>query len=108
MLDLVQEPLALRVDESGVIRVGKTRVTLDIVVEAFNEGATAEEIVYQYPTLSLADVYSVIGYYLHRREDIDAYLQNRQRKAAEIQKENEARFPSEGIRERLLERRKQG
>jgi len=106
MLELVQEPLALRVDDSGVIRVGQTRVTLDIVVEAFNEGATAEEIVYQYPTLNLADVYSVIGYYLHRRAEVDAYLAERRERAAQVQRENEARHSSVGIRERLLARRK--
>lgn len=57
------ETLPLEMDAHGVIRVGKTRVTLDTVVAAFDEGATAEEIVQQYPTLLLADVYSVIGYY---------------------------------------------
>ena len=34
---------------------------------------TAEEIVQQYPTLDLADIYTVIAYYLRNREDVDAY-----------------------------------
>lgn len=59
-------PVPLNIDMDGVIRVGNTRVTLDTVVAAFKEGATAEEIVWQYPSLSLADVYAVIGYYLQR------------------------------------------
>ncbi|MEO0869309.1 MAG: DUF433 domain-containing protein, partial [Cyanobacteria bacterium J06642_11] len=42
------------------------------------EGATAEEIVEQYPSLQLADVYSVISYYLRRKTEVDAYLKIRQ------------------------------
>ena len=60
MVDSV--PLAMGAD--GVIRVSGTRVTLDTVLAAFREGATAEEIVQQYPSLALADVYQVIGYAL--------------------------------------------
>jgi hypothetical protein len=47
------EPIPLEADADGVVRVGGTRVTLDTVVAAFKDGATAEEIVYQYPSLSL-------------------------------------------------------
>jgi uncharacterized protein (DUF433 family) len=77
------EPLPLLVDDDGVVRVGGTRVTLDTIVTAFNEGANAEEIVQQYPSLSLADVYAVIGYYLRRRSEIDDYLEQRTIRAEE-------------------------
>ena len=60
------EVIPLAVDIQGVLRVGNTRVTLDTVIAAFADGATAEEIVQQYPSLHLADVYSVIGYYTSR------------------------------------------
>ncbi len=99
------EPLPLEPDADGVIRVGKTRITLDTVVAAFNEGATAEEIIQQYPSLSLADIYSVISYCLRRREDVDTYLRERQQRAAEVQEQNEKRFSPVGIRERLLLRK---
>ena len=36
--------------DNGVILVGKTRVTLDTVVAVFDQGATAEEIAYRYPS----------------------------------------------------------
>jgi len=97
--------IPLETDADGIIRVGGTRVTLDTVVAAFREGATAEEIVYQYPSLSLADVYLVIGYYLQRRTDVESYLCWRQRQADEVRRQNEARFDSYGIRDRLLARR---
>lgn len=98
-------PIPLEADADGVVRVGGTRVTLDTIVAAFREGATAEEIVYQYPSLNLADVYSVIGYYLQRRSDIEEYLRRRQQQSDQVREQNEARFDPRGMRDRLLARR---
>jgi uncharacterized protein (DUF433 family) len=53
--------IPLAKDANGVYRVGGTRVTLDLVVRAFNRGATAEEIVQDFPSLQLSHVYQVIG-----------------------------------------------
>ena len=102
------EIIPLHTDADGVIRVSRTRVTLDTVVQAFDEGATAEEIAQQYPSLPLADVYSVIGYYLHRQAEVSAYLGQRRKHAAEIRQQNEARSNPVGVRLRLLERRGRG
>lgn len=98
------EPPPLRTDEGGVVRIGETRVSLDTLIYAFNNGSAAEEIVYQYPTLRLKDVYSVIAYYLWNREEVEAYLAARQQEAEELQKKMEMLFPPQGIRERLLAR----
>ena len=98
--------LPLKTDKDGVIRVSKTRVTLDTIVTAFLEGLTAEEIAAQYPVVPLADVYSVIGYYLHQKKKVDAYLARREKFAEKVRKENEVRFDQSGIRERLLARKK--
>ena len=100
------ERVPIRADTDGVIRVGGTRVTLDTVVAAFDSGATAEEIVQQYPSVALADVYSVIAYYLRHRDDVQEYLARRRRQGADTQAQNEARFPSAGVRDRLIARRK--
>ena len=103
---LIQPELVpLKVDTDGVVRVAGTRVTLDTIVDAFNNGATAEEIAQQYPSLHVADVYSVIGYYLRRRSEVEAYLRQRQEQAHDVRKQNESRFGSRGIRDRLLARR---
>lgn len=104
-LTLSLETIPLTKDADGVIRVGNTRVTLDTVITAFLEGATPEEIVHQYPSLDLTDVYAVITYYLRRRAEVDAYLQERQEQAERVREENEYRFDPSGIRERLLARR---
>ena len=104
-LTIEAPPVPLRFDENGVMRVGKTRVTLDTVVHAFNQGASPEEIVMSYPTLGLADVYAIVNYYIHNRTEVDAYVHQRETEAARIREENEKRFPQEGIRARLLARR---
>jgi uncharacterized protein (DUF433 family) len=101
------EPLPLETDPQGIIRVRGTRVTLDTVWYAFNEGATAEEIVQQYPSLSLADVYQVIGYCLRHPSALEAYLAQRSRSAEEVRASNECRWRPEGIRSRLQARRPQ-
>jgi hypothetical protein len=85
--------------------VGHTRVTLDTVIEAFQEGATAETIAQQYPSLDLADGYAVIGYYLRRRPEVETYLEGRRQVAGTVRQRNEARFDPAGIRARLLARR---
>ena len=54
-LSFTTETLPLQADADGAVRVGKTRVTLDTVVAAFSDGATAEEIVQRYPFDSAAD-----------------------------------------------------
>ena len=101
----VTENIPLRTDAAGVVRVGNTRVTLDTVISAFRDGATAEEIVQQYPSLNLADVYHVIGYYLRRTSEVDGYLQKRKSDAEVSHNQNESRFDPSGVRARLLARR---
>ena len=59
-------PVLLKTNAQGVVLISKTRVTLDTVVAAYLEEIDAAEIQSQYPTLSLSDVYSVIGYYLDK------------------------------------------
>lgn len=99
---VVPDPIPLHMDGDGVLRVGKTRVTLDTVVGAFMDGATPEEIVQQYPSVDLADIYAVLGYYLRHQTEVDVYLQRRQQQAQHVRQQNEAHFPVAGIRERLV------
>lgn len=105
ILPLEHDPLPLKKDKDGTIRVGGTRVTLDSIIWEFKEGASAEEIVGAYPSLRLADVYAVIGHYLRHRSEVEDYLRQQEREAEEVRREIEARFDPRGIRERLLARR---
>ena len=100
------EPVPLFAGADGVMRVGGTRVTLDTILAAFSKGATAEEIAQQYPSVSLSDVYQVIAYYLRHTSEVDAYLARRREESQEVRRANEARWPPDGIRARLLARRR--
>lgn len=92
----------LQADSDGVVRVGETRVTLDTVVRAFDEGHTAEEIASHVPALKLADVYAVISYYLNNRVAVTEYLQQQEAAAEEVWREIEASSDYQIFRERLL------
>ena len=102
------ETIPLHRDTDGVLRVSKTRVTLDTIVAAFSEGATAEEIAQQYPSVPLSDVYYVIGYYLRRYTEVEVYLTQRRQQAEQVRRENEARFDPDGVRQRLMARQGSG
>ena len=105
---LQADPVPLRRDEAGALRVGSSRVPLDTVVQEFEDGADPEGIVRAYPTLQLADVYAVIAYYLRHRGELDEYLRRREEEAAALKREIEARQPNRaGLRERLLARKAQ-
>jgi uncharacterized protein (DUF433 family) len=105
-MSLTVEPqlVPLTTSPEGIVRVSGTRVTLDTVVSAFLDGATPETIAQQYPSLSLADVYAVISYYLRNRATVDGYLAQSQAAAAQVRQHNEARWDPTGVRARLLAR----
>ncbi len=92
-LPLHAEPPPLRVDEGGAVRVGKSRVSLDLVVEQYENGMTPEDLVRAYDTLDLADVHAVIAYYLRHREEVRAYLKRREEEAQALQARIEAEHP---------------
>ena len=94
-------------NSDGVLRVGGTRVTLDTIVNAFQAGATAEEIALRYSSVDLLDVYLTISHYLQNRAEVEEYLRERRHLSAAVRYENEIRCPQEGIRSRLLARRSQ-
>ena len=97
----IASPPPLRFDANNVCRVGDTRVTLLTLVDAFLEGATAEEIAHEYSSLRLADVYAAIAFYLDHREQIDAYLDTVRTQEAGVVEEIKSRSPWPEIRRRL-------
>lgn len=101
----VTTTVPLSADEAGVLRVAGTRVSLDSVVQAFDEGATPEEIAQDFPSLDLAAIYSVIGYYLQNRPEVKEYLEQRKVQREELRKQVEGKFNPYGLRERLLARK---
>jgi uncharacterized protein (DUF433 family) len=84
-LVLEQETPPLQEDETGAIRVGNSRVLLETVIRAFQDGASPESIMHRYSTLSLSDVYNTIGYYLRHQAAVEAYLEQRELLAQSVQ-----------------------
>ncbi len=94
----------LREAEGGSVRVGKTRISLDLIVEQYENGMTPEDIVRAYDTLKVADVYGAIAYYLRHREEVTAYMKRRDELAEAMQKKIESERPRI-TRQELLVRR---
>lgn len=97
----------LRQDADGALRVGNTRVLLELVVRAFQDGATPEAIVQRYSTLSLADVYAVLAYYLRHPAEVEEYLDLREQKARDIHERSKGQQGGlSEVRSRLRARRR--
>jgi uncharacterized protein (DUF433 family) len=105
LLPLQAEPPPLRVDAGGAVRIGNSRISLDLVVEQYDNGMTPEDMVRAYDTLVLADVYAVIAYYLKHRDEVRAYLKRGAEEAKALRAKIEAEHPRVS-REELLARRR--
>jgi uncharacterized protein (DUF433 family) len=57
------------------IRIKGSRIAIEHVIALFNQGLSAERIRHNFPTLSLEEVYATITYYLHNKQQVDAYNQ---------------------------------
>jgi uncharacterized protein (DUF433 family) len=96
----------LRQDSSGELRVGASRVLLEMVIHAFQQGETPEGIVQRFPSLGLSEVYGVIAYYLKHQPEVDAYLAERNHKGEEVRRQIEqSQGDMQDLRARLLARR---
>ena len=99
------DAIPLSKDAHGVYRVSGGRVTLDLVVRAFNRGATPEEIGQDFPSLELSDIYQVLGYYLKHGSELSEYFERRDREEHELLHAHQEEWSPRGLRERLLARR---
>jgi uncharacterized protein (DUF433 family) len=99
------DPVPLRVDETGTIRVGTSRVTLDVLLADYLQGIPAEEIARQLDTLSLADIHAAIAYYRRHQDEVDEYLRRRRVAAEELRRKIEAADPDRAnLKAKLLAR----
>src|ERR1022692_3392004 len=96
--------LPLREEQGGIVRVGNSRIGLDVVVEQFENGMTPEDMVRAYDTLVLPDVYAVIGYYLRHRDEVRAYLKRRTEEAETLRTRIETERPRTSLDELLARR----
>jgi uncharacterized protein (DUF433 family) len=90
MITLHADPVPLRVDETGTIRIGSSRVTLDVLLADYKAGLSPEEIARQLDTLDVADVFAAIAYYHRHREEVEEYLRRREKEAEALRQQIEA------------------
>ena len=92
-LPLHATPPPLRVDAGGAVRVGKSRISLDLLVEQYENGMTPDDMVRAYDTLEPADAYAAIAFYLRHRDEVRAYLKHRAAEAEVLRTKLEADCP---------------
>jgi uncharacterized protein (DUF433 family) len=103
-LALERPVVPITVNHQGVALVTGTRVPIDTVITAFRQGDAPEEIAQNFPTVTVADAYAVIAYYLQHQADVDAYLAERQQRRDALRATVEQRLDPHGLRARLLAR----
>jgi uncharacterized protein (DUF433 family) len=101
----ITQTVPLTLGEDGTIRIKGSRVTLDSVIHAFKQGATAEQIQDSFPSLTLREVYGTIAYYLEHIEQVESYLREQDQAAEETKRFIEGRQDSSLLRERIRTRR---
>jgi len=66
--------------ENGALRIAGTRVGLDCVVAHYQEHRTPEQIIESFPTITLAQAYGAIAYYLDNQKLVDDFIAEVDRK----------------------------
>jgi len=88
-ITLHADPVPLSVDDTGAIRVGQSRVTLDVLLQYWRLGMKPEDIARGLDTLTLADVHGALAYYYRHEAEIDQYLQWREEEAEKLREQIE-------------------
>ncbi|MFL5243524.1 MAG: DUF433 domain-containing protein [Gemmataceae bacterium] len=78
----------------GEIRITGHRIGLFTIIRDFKEGATAESMAEEYPTLRLELINSILGFYHRNVQEVDKYVADYQ---AELDKQEAAHAPSPAL-----------
>lgn len=87
----------------GSYYVAASRISLASIIYSFREGASPETIRQNFPSLTLAQVYGAIAFYLNHPEESEAYLRDLKRKWEELEQNGEPLSPD--LRKRVDEAR---
>jgi len=105
-LELTNPP-ALHQDDEGTIRLTGSRVTLDTLISAYKKGEPAELIQDSVPSLSLAQIYSAIAWYLTHEVEAEEYLKQRAATAENLRREIENHPTHRALKDELVRQRKE-
>lgn len=81
------------IEEYDSYRLTGSRVSLDSVVYDWLNGLSPEQIVENFQTLNLEQVYGAIAYYLGHREDVDAHMRRTREKYDALVAEARVKYP---------------
>lgn len=73
----------LREDEAGAIRIGDSRLLLEVIIQRYNAGDSPEALAEAFDSITLEEIYLVIAYYLGHRDEVDRYVAQMAEKAAQ-------------------------
>ena len=82
-------------------------MTLDTIVIRMQVGDTPEEIHEGFPTVTLAQINTIIDWYLNNQVEADEYLQEQDAEAERLRKEIESRPEYAAFREKVRRCREQ-
>lgn len=68
----------IEIDENGAAWISSTRIKIiEIAVDKIAHGSSPEELHFQYPHLSMAQIHSALAYYYAHREELEAEILRR-------------------------------
>jgi len=72
----------IRLDESGAAWIDQTNTkVIEVALDMIAHGWSPEEIHFQHPHLSLAQIHAALGYYYDHKDALDAQIQSSLRDA---------------------------
>lgn len=92
------QPVLERWQEDGSIRVAGTAVKFHVFLDGYLAGESPEQLARGHPDLSLATIYRLIAYYLEHRAEIDDWLSELDKQAAEVMRKLEELHPTAELR----------
>lgn len=100
-LTLVETAPPITAWPDGTYRIGSTKVLLEAFIWVYtHEHKTAEQLVDEWPVVTLQQAHAVLAYYLANKDEVDAYVEAQRLKNERLREEDALRLP-EPLREKL-------
>jgi len=75
----------IEIDEQGIGWISDTKVkVIEVAIDKLVHGSSPEDIHFQYPHLSLAQVYAALAYYYEHQNELDSEIQRRWQEVNEM------------------------
>jgi len=75
----------IKLDEHGVARIDDTTIkVIEVAIDKIANGSSPEEMHFQYPHLSLAQIHAALTYYYDHQQDFDAEITRQLREVEEL------------------------